>query len=1503
MHGFLILSSHPGMRKRGEDLPSIILTGQDLLVKMLIRLEPHGILIKFCILLHLTLTRRTAETILCKIVCKGRRSNGSKILHINDTALTLVKTALKARHTSAIPGGIVPWLQMTGALISYFHIASCHVCFLFQMGRRVFLKLNRKKTYRKRKLVAISSPPKIKRVAFSPRHVSSPLRSNGTPLSTPKSKGYGKRPRTPSSLTKKKPKKLNFGGVTNVNECISLDAEFGDNDNTPEYKDYDAAMFALTEGNKKETVQTFLKLVSEGRFPIDNIAFHLFCDTVEFYDKADSRRMRYSDKSKTFWWTGRKLFHGQFIRFMQGIRSTPQNENVRALEPQSAHINFAVPHTRSLIDYNPVGVGIPQKLDPGFHSELANLAKQAFNESSVVLSVDGKKITPGLTESFGDIDLLGFEKGETLEQRKDDLVQDNVRILDFISFLNKRNQTTITEYKDTLIEYVNKMLNIAWRHVRALRESEKDGQLAVERFKLKGGDNWKSSKFHFVINSLETLLLRMENCLSDLMAIVKQLCHLCAICNDSDNNFAHGNSVDMGTQLNFVELKAPEEVKTGLTPETTKQRSDKWHELRKEVKLTGSSLHRGLGLDGLKRQKEHFNKVYCDLNQDFSEEQKKCMHWGVENEIHATATFASVVMPVLFPGMVLHEEGAHFIIDDGRPLIEVSPDGSMRNDAEIIGIEIKCPVPEKKYATDVHYQVPVRYGGQCLAEMQALNGGRCKQIYVCWSPKSTTVFELKNDQNVWDQIIAETNNTLYTGNPRSPTRRSAESKRLSEEMTKFVVAAVFLGEFPSVKGYNSGRPATDDSPYLKPKKKEHMEASSDSNSCSVVLKHTLACVEKLKSSVHNSYNLRRKKASEVVTFIVTDTDRQCAIDKLPLVPVAYFLRGYSLSCDIVRKIVNSIHQQLNDFGLHIPVVTLDGEWSKLVFESAEGRSLTMLNLQKKFYSSLKHESKHELISFFRKLNIYTWDKSGCQLVVGLQASEQKVKTPTDGWKCRSKAGTEKSPALPSDVISSGIDSLLDREASQLQTLLQVDESIRNEISVDVDITSLPNDEEEVHKIPDGFFDAVNDVNTDAVLSELNEPSLQINVINSTQEVNIDNVQDSSMHMADNRVPFVIIELSEWESLLKLLQISKVADKWAGKTVQYLKECCINASSLSKQTDGSLSVILRYLKPKLKACGNDVPISIKKAEKVNVISKVIGDGSRIDPVKRKCHVKKVPHLRELCIKVLNTKKYPKEVLVIARANYEFPAHVKKWWSSAHTPEKLNVSGNEVCLYYQPEWVSERNQLEVKVLDGHHLLTNLRTKTCRGGIEGISKYAWVKVAESGHTPLKLAMVEDILDQQSDGFARTHFSPPVENAMRDLGFHNEAYLCHLITDWVKAEDEPGLSATDRLHKRLALRQWLLKDVDLFSFPPPGRYVKGMPIINWEGFVASIDAHILLYGLTKTGTYNTRAITTLAVEQFNGMIENYDESGRPSVTADTYRKTLGDICMLSALQISPDR
>ena len=74
---------------------------------------------------------------------------------------------------------------------------------------------------------------------------------------------------------------------------------------------------------KKDKLLKFFKLVQDGKFPLNNIAFELFLDIVQWFDKDESRQMRYSPSTLQFFWLGRKLFGGCFIRFMSG----PKNES------------------------------------------------------------------------------------------------------------------------------------------------------------------------------------------------------------------------------------------------------------------------------------------------------------------------------------------------------------------------------------------------------------------------------------------------------------------------------------------------------------------------------------------------------------------------------------------------------------------------------------------------------------------------------------------------------------------------------------------------------------------------------------------------------------------------------------------------------------------------------------------------------------------------------------------------------------------------------------------------------------------------------------------------------------------------------------------------------------------------------------------------------------------------------------------------------------------------
>ena len=62
---------------------------------------------------------------------------------------------------------------------------------------------------------------------------------------------------------------------------------------------------------KKDKLLKFFKLVQDGKFPLHDIAFELFLDIVEWFDKDESRQMRYSPstlqffgvREKVIWWS------------------------------------------------------------------------------------------------------------------------------------------------------------------------------------------------------------------------------------------------------------------------------------------------------------------------------------------------------------------------------------------------------------------------------------------------------------------------------------------------------------------------------------------------------------------------------------------------------------------------------------------------------------------------------------------------------------------------------------------------------------------------------------------------------------------------------------------------------------------------------------------------------------------------------------------------------------------------------------------------------------------------------------------------------------------------------------------------------------------------------------------------------------------------------------------------------------------------------------------------
>ena len=137
--------------------------------------------------------------------------------------------------------------------------------------------------------------------------------------------------------------------------------------------------------------------------------------------------------------------------------------------------------------------------------------------------------------------------------------------------------------------------------------------------------------------------------------------------------------------------------------------------------------------------------------------------------------------------------------------------------------------------------------------------------------------------------------------------------------------------------------------------------------------------------------------------------------------------------------------------------------------------------------------------------------------------------------------------------------------------------------------------------------------------------------------------------------------------------------------------------------------------------------------------------------------------------------------------------------------------------------------------------------------------------------------VIDKQNVAYALKVFSVEVEDAPRSNGDREEAHYAQLLRGWYEAIDTPGIPALVRIKDMLRFRDYLLKDVDFGNFPPHGKYVKGMSVVQFCGFIQNIEIRMLLYALCKSGTYNHRAIGTLAIESFFCELTQMDPTGCP--------------------------
>ncbi|CAG2256016.1 unnamed protein product [Mytilus edulis] len=560
----------------------------------------------------------------------------------------------------------------------------------------------------------------------------------------------------------------------------------------------------------------------------------------------------------------------------------------------------------------------------------------------------------------GDQDLFGHEEKETLSQLRERLQND----LNIIELAKVECQRVPGKTEDK-IEQLERAVKVVSVRIKDLRMLFLKQQMALNKFMKEGGKDWKKSKYVYAISSVQAQMFLIRNVVKKLLDSNSSLLLLGSLINGTSQLFSENQSIDIFSQRNMFSLKEVEDIPEGLLNELRfiKQRSPQWFDARKQLKLTGSTIFGGLGLDSLKLQRRHFDKVVknIEIAEVISEDTAKRMEHGTVSEIHAIATLTTKVLPLYYPNLAYIEEGAHVINSNGTPLILVSPDGSLGKmnmdgidiPTPVVACEFKCPSPSD-FRTPVHYDMPIRYIPQVLSEMASMNVEEL--IYLCWTDESSTVFRVHFDTDTWKLITEEAQNVYLKETPKCPTRLSAESKVIKERLHIFRENnCEFICEVASCKGERIGCSyLVDGSPYVYP-------------TCNTEERNNLTVDEmdsifsSINTCINEAYQICRKKATEVIVWILADTDRIFNPDVPYAIPIAYAMKGYSLGTKPMREMHEDVLRMCHEKQINVVASCFDSQWAKLSTRDKNDKPLTIMQLQRDVYSEASKLTRDAIV--------------------------------------------------------------------------------------------------------------------------------------------------------------------------------------------------------------------------------------------------------------------------------------------------------------------------------------------------------------------------------------------------------------------------------------------------------------------------------------------------------------------------------------------------------------
>ena len=202
-------------------------------------------------------------------------------------------------------------------------------------------------------------------------------------------------------------------------------------------------------------------------------------------------------------------------------------------------------------------------------------------------------------------------------------------------------------------------------------------------------------------------------------------------------------------------------------------------------------------------------------------------------------------------------------------------------------------------------------------------------------------------------------------------------------------------------------------------------------------------------------------------------------------------------------------------------------------------------------------------------------------------------------------------------------------------------------------------------------------------------------------------------------------------------------------------------------------------------------------------------------------------------------YPKIYLQIVVAKCIAVSKMNQWERSSPIPMNYVIDlGNDPSFshlsYSFPNRSSVRDNIEHRCIDPSHTLANMRSQISRHGYQYCYREAFIRVSETNHDALPKSIIIDQLDRQSIRISKWFFSEEVEAILNKNGNKKEANFVHLV--WYEACDERGIHIHEQLRCMEKFFRFLRGKVDWNDFPPPSKFIQGMPVQTYESIMQGI-------------------------------------------------------------------